>query len=135
MKAVAQAFTFKELDAIRSALSIILQHKEQLLPLATKSMETALKKVDRVIDDTHYQQSKNLYFLVIPMSKAFTFKELDTIRSALLVAEKADLPIDTEPMKEALHKIDGILDKWCRTGQYSSSTFALLPLLAKNDEE
>lgn len=67
------------------------------------------------------------------VAQAFTFKELDAIRSALLVAEKANLPIDTEPMKEALHKIDGILDKWCRTGQYSSNTFALLPLLAKNE--
>lgn len=66
MKAIAQAFTFRELDAIRSALSIILQHKEQL-PLATKSMETALKKVDRVIDDMRCQLSNNTYFLIIPV--------------------------------------------------------------------
>ena len=63
----------------------------------------------------------------------FTFKELDAIRSALLVAAKADLPIDTKPMKETLLKIDGVMDKYCRTRQYDE--FVLLPLLAKNDEE
>lgn len=126
MKSIAQAFTFGELDAVRIALSIILQHKEQL-PLATKSMETALKKVDRVIDDTHYQQSKNLYFLVIPMSKAFTFKELDTIRSALLIAEKADLPIDTKPMKEALKKVDRVIDDM-RYQQRNNTYFLIIPV-------
>lgn len=65
--------------------------------------------------------------------QTFTFKELDAIRSALLVAAKADLPIDTEPMKETLLKIDGVMDKYCRTRQYDA--FAFLPLLAENDEE
>lgn len=64
--------------------------------------------------------------------QTFTFKELDAIRSALLVAAKADLPIDTEPMKETLLKIDDVMDKYCRTRQYDA--FAFLPLLAENDE-
>ncbi|WP_311436472.1 hypothetical protein [Fannyhessea vaginae] len=68
------------------------------------------------------------------VAQVITFKELDAIRGALLDdIARTDLPIDTEPMKEALRKIDGILDKWCGTGQYSASTFALLPLLAKNE--
>lgn len=66
MKAVAQALTFKEIRAIWNALSIILQHKEPFL-LADESMETAFDKVDRVMDDMRYQQSKNLYFLIIPV--------------------------------------------------------------------
>lgn len=49
-----------------SALDIVLQHGEQLL-LATESMETALKKVDRVMDDMRYQQCNNTYFLVTPV--------------------------------------------------------------------
>lgn len=65
--------------------------------------------------------------------QTFTFKELDAIRSALLVAAKADLPIDTEPMKETLLKIDYVVDKYCRTRQHY--VFAFLPLLAENDEE
>lgn len=66
-------------------------------------------------------------------TQAFTFQDLDAIRSALLVAAKADLPIDTEPMKETLLKIDDVMDKYCRTRQYDA--FAFLPLLAENDEE
>lgn len=62
-----QTFTFKELDAIRSALSITLQHKESL-PLEPEPMETAFEKVDRAIDDTRYQPSKNLYFLIVPVA-------------------------------------------------------------------
>lgn len=65
--------------------------------------------------------------------QTFTFKELDAIRSALLVAAKADLPINIEPMKETLLKIDGVMDRYCRTRQYDA--FAFLPLLAENDEE
>lgn len=65
--------------------------------------------------------------------QTFTFKELDAIRSALLVAAKADLPIDTEPMKETLLKIDDVMDKYCRSQQHN--VFALLPLPAENDEE
>lgn len=66
-------------------------------------------------------------------TQAFTFQDLDAIRSALLVAAKADLPIDTEPMKETLLKIDDVMDKYCRTRQYDA--FAFLPLLAENEEE
>lgn len=66
MKSIAQAFTFGELDAVRIALSSILQDEEQLL-IATELMETAFDKVDRVMDDMRYQQSKNLYFLIIPV--------------------------------------------------------------------
>lgn len=63
----AQVFTFRELDAIRSALSATLQHKEQL-PLEPEPIEAAFEKVDRVIDDTRYQRSKSLDFLIIPVA-------------------------------------------------------------------
>ena len=62
----AQVFTFRELDAIRSALSVTLQHKEQL-PLEPEPIEAAFEKVDRVIDDMRYQQCNNTYFLIIPV--------------------------------------------------------------------
>lgn len=65
--------------------------------------------------------------------QTFTFKELDTIRLALLVAAKTDLPIDAPSTAKALIKIDGTLDKYCRTQQHY--VFAFLPLLAENDEE
>lgn len=66
MKAIAQALTYKEIRAIWNALCFILE-REEPLPLATESMETALKKVDRVIDDMRYQQRNNTYFLIIPV--------------------------------------------------------------------
>lgn len=66
MKSIAQALTFRELDAIRSTLVIILQHKEQI-PLETETMIAAFKKVDRAIDDMRYQQCDNTYFLIIPV--------------------------------------------------------------------
>lgn len=66
MKAIAQAFTFGELDAVRIALSSILQHEEQL-PIATELMETAFEKIDRVTDDMRCQLSNNTYFLVTPV--------------------------------------------------------------------
>lgn len=66
MKAVAQAFTFKELDAIRGALLDDIARTD--LPIDTEPMKEALKKVDRVIDDMHYQLSNNTYFLVIPVA-------------------------------------------------------------------
>lgn len=65
--------------------------------------------------------------------QTFTFKELDTIRLALLVTTKTDLPIDAPSIAKALIKIDGTLDKYCRTRQHY--VFAFLPLLAENDEE
>lgn len=66
MKAVAQAFTFKELDAIRGALLDDMARTD--LPIDTEPMKEALKKVDRVIDDTWHRQSKNLYFLIVPVA-------------------------------------------------------------------
>lgn len=66
--------TYKEMCAIRRALSFTLQHKESL-PLTTESMETALKKVDRVIDDMRYQQCNNTYFLIIPVVLEEIIKE------------------------------------------------------------
>lgn len=74
MKAIAQALTFRELDMIRSSLVIMLQHKEQL-PLETKTMIAAFKKVDRVIDDMRYQQRNNTYFLIIPVELEENNKE------------------------------------------------------------
>lgn len=74
MKAIAQALTFRELDAIRSALGIALQYKDQL-PLETKPTKKALEKVDRVIDDMRRQQSKNLYFLIVPVELVETTEE------------------------------------------------------------
>ena len=74
MKAIAQALTYKEIRAIRRALSFTLQHKESL-PLTTESMETAFEKVDRVIDDMRYQQCNNTYFLIIPVVLEEIIKE------------------------------------------------------------
>lgn len=68
------------------------------------------------------------------VAQVLTFRELDAIRGALLDdMARTDLPIDTEPMKETLLKIDGVMDKYCRTRQYDA--FAFLPLLAESDEE
>lgn len=66
-------------------------------------------------------------------TQAFTFQELDAIRSALFVAMKTELLVDAEPMKEALYKIDYVIDKYCKPPHYNG--FALLPLLAESDEE
>lgn len=74
MKTIAQALTYKEIRAIRRALSFTLQHKESL-PLTTESMETAFEKVDRVIDDMRYQQCNNTYFLIIPVVLEEIIKE------------------------------------------------------------
>lgn len=61
-----QAFTFMEMDAIRGALLDDIARTD--LPIDTEPMKEALKKVDRAIDDTRYQQSKNLYFLIVPVA-------------------------------------------------------------------
>lgn len=66
-------------------------------------------------------------------TQMLTFKELEAIEAALFVALETDPLIDIEPIKEALHKIDYVVDKYCRTRQYDA--FAFLPLLAENDEE
>lgn len=65
MKAVAQAFTFEELDAIRGALLDDMARTD--LPIDTEPMKEALKKVDRVIDDMRYQLCNNTYFLITPI--------------------------------------------------------------------
>ena len=74
MKAIAQALTFRELDAIRSALGIALQYKDQL-PLETKPTKKALEKVDRVIDDMRHQRRKNVRFLITPVELEELTKE------------------------------------------------------------
>ena len=61
-----QAFTFMEMDAIRGALLDDIARTD--LPIDTKPMKEALKKVDRAIDDTWHRQSKNLYFLIVPVA-------------------------------------------------------------------
>lgn len=61
-----QAFTFMEMDAIRGALLDDIARTD--LPIDTKAMKEALKKVDRAIDDTWHRQSKNLYFLIVPVA-------------------------------------------------------------------
>lgn len=65
MKAVAQALTFRELDAIRGALLDDIARTD--LPIDTEPMKEALKKVDRITDDMRCQLSNNTYFLVIPV--------------------------------------------------------------------
>lgn len=73
MKAVAQAFTFGELDAVRGALLDDMARTD--LPIDTEPMKEALKKVDRVIDDMRYQQCNNTYFLIIPVVLEEIIKE------------------------------------------------------------
>lgn len=48
----AQEFTFEELEAIRLALGFILDIEETS---ATEQMKTAFEKVERAIDEAHYQ--------------------------------------------------------------------------------
>lgn len=73
MKAVAQAFTFKELDAIRGALLDDMARTD--LPIDTEPMKEALKKIDRVTDDMRCQLSNNTYFLIIPVELEEIIKE------------------------------------------------------------
>lgn len=68
------------------------------------------------------------------IAQALTFKDIAVIRGALLDdIARTDLPIDTEPMKEALLKIDNTIDGYCRSRR--NSAFALLPLLAEKGKE
>lgn len=78
-----QALTFREMRAIRRALSLTLQHKESL-PLTTESMETAFEKVEHAIDNTWYQQSKDLYFLIVPVRAEEITEESKTWNLAVL---------------------------------------------------
>lgn len=66
MKAIAQALTYKEIRAIWNALCFILE-REEPLPLATESMETAFEKVERVIEDTYPQRPRDIHFIVVPV--------------------------------------------------------------------
>lgn len=66
MKAIAQALTFKDIAVIRGTLLDDIVRTD--LPIDTGPMKEALKKVDRVIDDMRYPQSKNLYFLIVPVA-------------------------------------------------------------------
>lgn len=66
-------------------------------------------------------------------TQMLTFKELEAIEAALFVALETDPLIDVEPIKEALHKIDYVLNRHCRSQQHN--VFALLPLLAENEEQ
>lgn len=59
MKAVAQALTFRELDAIRGALLDDMARTD--LPIDTEPMKEALKKVDR----TYHQRPREIHFIVI----------------------------------------------------------------------
>lgn len=66
--------------------------------------------------------------------QTFTFKELDTVINALLIAKTSNLlSTDAYFIESALTKINDTLDKYCRTQQHN--VFALLPLLAESDEE
>lgn len=66
--------------------------------------------------------------------QTFTFKELDTVINALLIAKTSNLlSTDAYFIESALTKINDTLDKYCRTRQHY--VFAFLPLLAENDEE
>ena len=66
--------------------------------------------------------------------QTFTFKELDTVINALLIAKTSNLlSTDAYFIESALTKINDTLDRYCRSQQHN--VFALLPLLAESDEE
>lgn len=62
------------------------------------------------------------------VAQAFTFEELDAIRGALLDdIARTDLPTDTEPMKEALKKVDRVIDDM-RYQQRNNTYFLVIPV-------
>lgn len=69
-----QALTSEELDAVRIALSIILQHKEQL-PLEPEPIETAFEKIDRAIDETRHEKVPCNAYALAPLYIRATNKE------------------------------------------------------------
>lgn len=69
-----QALTSEELDAVRIALSIILQHEEQL-PIAIEPIETAFEKIDRAIDETHHEKVPCNVYALAPLYIRATNKE------------------------------------------------------------
>lgn len=74
MKAIAQALTFRELVAIKNALSIALHYKDQL-PVAIKSTEEAIGKVGCIIAEERHQRRKNVRFLITPVELEELTKE------------------------------------------------------------
>ncbi len=69
-----QAFTYLELDAIRSALSVIVQHKKSI-PLAIEPMETAFEKAERAIKDTYTLPDYDIHFIIVPVMGGAIIKE------------------------------------------------------------
>lgn len=69
------------------------------------------------------------------IAQALTFKDIAVIRGALLDdMARTDLPIDTEPMKEALKKVDRVIDKT----EYSKkpcNAYALVPLYIRSNNK
>lgn len=69
------------------------------------------------------------------IAQALTFKDIAVIRGALLDdIARTDLPSDTEPMKEALKKVDRVIDKT----EYSKkpcNAYALVPLYIRSNNK
>lgn len=62
------------------------------------------------------------------IAQALTFKDIAAIRGALLDdIARTDLPIDTEPMKEALKKVDRVIDDM-RYQQRNNTYFLIIPV-------
>lgn len=62
------------------------------------------------------------------IAQALTFKDIAVIRGALLDdMARTDLPIDTEPMKEALKKVDRVIDDM-RYQQRNNAYFLIIPV-------
>lgn len=62
------------------------------------------------------------------IAQALTFKDIAVIRGALLDdIARTDLPIDTEPMKEALKKVDRVMDDM-RYQQCNNTYFLVTPV-------
>ena len=62
------------------------------------------------------------------IAQALTFKDIAVIRGALLDdIARTDLPIDTEPMKEALKKVDRVIDDM-RYQQCNNTYFLVTPV-------
>lgn len=62
------------------------------------------------------------------IAQALTFKDIAAIRGALLDdMARTDLPIDTEPMKEALKKVDRVIDDM-RYQQRNNTYFLVIPV-------
>lgn len=62
------------------------------------------------------------------IAQALTFKDIAVIRGALLDdIARTDLPTDTEPMKEALKKVDRVIDDM-RYQQRNNTYFLIIPV-------